>query len=204
VTRDIAIVGLEWDVVDLAESCADVHLIGFLDSNPGAQVRDLAYLGSDDDWQRVRASMPYLRVVLSMDDANVRARLFDYYSPSALASLISPSAHVSRRATVGAAAIVQRGAVVMPYAQLGRSCKLNVGAVVHHESQLGDFVTLAPGATVLGRVVIEDRVYIGAGAIIRQRCRIGRGAFVGAGAVVVRDVDPEATVIGVPARRRVA
>ena len=41
---------------------------------------------------------------------------------------------------------------------------------------------------------------IGSGAIVLCGVRIGAGALVGAGAVVTRDVEPNATVAGVPAR----
>jgi sugar O-acyltransferase (sialic acid O-acetyltransferase NeuD family) len=203
-TGEIAIVGLEWDVVDLAESCDDVNVVGFIDPNPAAAVHDLRNLGPDDNWDQIRARSPWLRVALAMDDPRLRARLYDRYEPSSVVSLISPLAHVSHRAAVGPSTILQRNVVVMPYARLGRCCKVNVGAVIHHEAVLGDFVTIAPRASILGRVVIEDRAYVGAGAIIRQRCRVGSDAVVGAGAVVVEDVPPGATVVGVPAKRRLA
>jgi maltose O-acetyltransferase len=43
-------------------------------------------------------------------------------------------------------------------------------------------------------------VWIGIGAIILKGVRIGRNARVGAGAVVTRDVPPDATFVGNPAR----
>jgi acetyltransferase-like isoleucine patch superfamily enzyme len=59
--------------------------------------------------------------------------------------------------------------------------------------QTADHWTLLP-------VVVEDRASIGSGAVILGGVRIGSGAMVGAGAVVTRDVPPDATVAGVPAR----
>jgi acetyltransferase-like isoleucine patch superfamily enzyme len=49
-------------------------------------------------------------------------------------------------------------------------------------------------------VVIEDDVWIGIGAIILKGVRIGRGARIGAGSVVTKSVQPNATVMGNPAR----
>lgn len=43
---------------------------------------------------------------------------------------------------------------------------------------------------------------IGTGAQVLQYLTIGKRVNVGAGAVVIRDVDDDQTVIGVPAQRR--
>jgi UDP-2-acetamido-3-amino-2,3-dideoxy-glucuronate N-acetyltransferase len=48
--------------------------------------------------------------------------------------------------------------------------------------------------------IVEHGASIGSAAVILGGIRIGRGALVGAGAVVAHDVDPDATVAGVPAR----
>lgn len=194
--------GIEWDVADLVESCDGLDLAGFIDLNPNASTREVPHLGDDSSWDTIRTSMPGLRVVLALDDPVRREILFAHYGEPAISTLISPLAHISARSFVGVGTIVQHYAVIMPYAQIGRACKINVGAVVHHEAVIHDFVTLAPGVQVLGNVMIGKGAYLGAGSVVRQRSRIGEGAVVGAGAVVVHDVPPGATVVGVPASRR--
>jgi acetyltransferase-like isoleucine patch superfamily enzyme len=49
-------------------------------------------------------------------------------------------------------------------------------------------------------VRLEEGCYIGVGAIILSGVVVGKGAMVGAGAVVTKDVAPETTVVGIPAR----
>lgn len=198
----IAIVSLEWDVVDLIESIDEHRILGFFDASSDCTVRDFRYLGTDDAWSRIRREVPDLRVALAIDGPEARRRLFDHYGTSAIVSLQSPQAYVSRRASIGHGSIVQRGVTLMPYARVDEGCKLNVNSTVHHEARIGAFTTLAPGSQILGNVTIGERVYVGAGAVIRQRCRIGDGAVIGAGAVVVADVPAGATVVGVPAKRR--
>jgi acetyltransferase-like isoleucine patch superfamily enzyme len=75
---------------------------------------------------------------------------------------------------------------------------------------LGDHVIVGYDATLLcheflqeeyrvGDVVVGDRAMIGAGAIILPGVEIGEGAQVAANSLVTRDVEPGATVAGVPA-----
>ncbi len=198
----IAIVSVEWDVVDLIESVDSFDVIGFFDANAGCATHELRYLGGDDAWPKMLSEVPGLRIALAIDHPATRARLFDHYGGPAIVYLESPHAHVSGRASVGPGSIVQRGVTVLPYAQVGVGCKLNVNCSIHHEAQIGPFSTLAPGCTILGKAKIGEQVYVGAGAIVRQHCCIGAGAMIGAGAVVVEDIPAGRTVVGVPANRR--
>ena len=47
---------------------------------------------------------------------------------------------------------------------------------------------------------VDRGATLGSGAVIAAGVRIGHGALVGSGAVVTRDVDPNAVVVGNPAR----
>ena len=53
---------------------------------------------------------------------------------------------------------------------------------------------------VKGSITLENDCWIGAGVIILPNITIGERAIVGAGAVVTRDVLPDTTVVGVPAK----
>ena len=61
---------------------------------------------------------------------------------------------------------------------------------------------LAAGAAdwQLLETVVERGASLGSGAVILGGIRIGARAIIGAGAVVTRDVPPDATVVGSPAR----
>lgn len=54
-----------------------------------------------------------------------------------LATLIHPSAVVSRSALVAAGCIIEAGVVVQAEACLGKACIVNAGAVVNHNSVVG-------------------------------------------------------------------
>lgn len=84
--------------------------------------------------------------------------------------------------------------------KIGRCFHANLYSYVEHDCIIGDFVTFAPGAKCNGNVTIGNHAYVGSGAVIKQGLTVGRGAVIGMGAVVTRDVAPNTTVAGVPAR----
>lgn len=49
-------------------------------------------------------------------------------------------------------------------------------------------------------VTIGNRVWIGANVTILPGVTIGDGAIIGAGAVVTKDISPESTAAGIPAK----
>jgi sugar O-acyltransferase (sialic acid O-acetyltransferase NeuD family) len=108
-------------------------------------------------------------------------------------------------------------AIDMAYVQIGKGCLLSEGCVVGSQTVIGDYVTVrlhslvshdvtvgdhtivGPGVTVSGKARLGTACFIGAGATILPGISVGDFAVVGAGAVVTRNVEPGATVVGVPA-----
>ncbi|MCB0965223.1 MAG: serine acetyltransferase [Ilumatobacter sp.] len=79
-----------------------------------------------------------------------------------------------------------------------------VGCVLVAE-HVGENVTVIAGVTFGTRndarwPTVGDGVFVGAGARVLGGITIGDGASIGANAVVVHDVEPGATVVGIPAR----
>ena len=120
-------------------------------------------------------------------------------------SVISKLSDIGNENIIGAGAIVSQFSIITTNVKIGNFFQLNRHASVSHDCIIGDYVTFAPYATCSGNVVIEDGAYIGAGAIIKQGSSmnpltIGKNAIIGMGAIVTRDVEPNSTVIGNPAK----
>jgi serine O-acetyltransferase len=83
-----------------------------------------------------------------------------------------------------------------------------MGVVIGETAEIGADVTMYHGVTLGGvslehgkrHPTIEDRVVIGAGAKVLGAITIGRNSRIGANAVVVKDVEPDSVVVGIPGK----
>jgi sugar O-acyltransferase (sialic acid O-acetyltransferase NeuD family) len=140
-------------------------------------------------------------------DPVTRDRIFRQYRNAGIeaVSIRASSALVFDYSMIGEGAVLSPYSVITANVTIGKMFHLNLYSYVEHDCIIGDFVTFAPGVRCNGAVHIGDHAYIGSGAILRQGNRekplvIGAGAVVGMGAVVTKDVEPQTTVIGNPAR----
>jgi UDP-perosamine 4-acetyltransferase len=119
-----------------------------------------------------------------------------------LVTAVHPKATVSSAATVGSNVVIVAGAVVNAYACIEDGAILNTACSVDHDCRIGAFAHVAPGVHLAGTVDVGEGAFLGVGTSVIPGRRIGAWATVGAGSVVVRDVEAEQTVYGVPARVR--
>ena len=102
------------------------------------------------------------------------------------------------------------GIEIHPGARIGHSVFIDhgMGVVIGETAEVGNHCLLYQGVTLGGtgkehgkrHPTLAENVVVGAGAKVLGAITIGANTRIGAGSVVVRDVDDDCTVVGIPGR----
>ncbi len=102
------------------------------------------------------------------------------------------------------------GIEIHPGAKIGKCLFIDhgMGVVIGETAEIGDYCTIYHGVTLGGtgkdkgkrHPTVGNNVLISAGAKILGPMKIGDNAKIGANAVVLREVETDTTVVGVPGR----
>src|SRR3569833_136983 len=119
----------------------------------------------------------------------LRIRLFEHLAQlgTTKPKIVSPRAHVSRHASLGAGTIVMHGAIVNAGASIGRNCVLNSMSLVEHHATIADHCHIATAAVINGDVTIDSGTLVGSNSTIRQGVRVGEHCVIGKGQQVLTD-----------------
>ncbi len=181
-------------------------IVGAVDTDParhGDTVLGVPVLGGEDKvGEHSPDSVHLINGLGSITDTGPRLEAFLRFKESGygFANVVHPSAVIAGGVEIGEGAQIMAGAVVQPGTRIGDNTIINTRASVDHDCNIGDHVHIAPGCTISGNVSIGEASHVGAGATIIQGLSIGPKCVIGAGAAVVNDIEPGATVLGVPAR----
>ena len=102
------------------------------------------------------------------------------------------------------------GIEIHPGAKIGKGVFIDhgMGVVIGETAIVGDFTLIYQGVTLGGtgkesgkrHPTLGNNVIVGAGAKVLGNIQISDRVRIGAGSIVLRDVPPDATVVGIPGR----
>ncbi|MCI0730289.1 MAG: acetyltransferase [Chloroflexi bacterium] len=132
------------------------------------------------------------------------AERFASYTGVEFPNLIHPSTVWDQeRIIMGQGNIVCAGNIFTTDIKIGSFNYFNLNCTYGHDVEIGNCSVFNPGINLSGGVKIGDACLIGTGATILQYLTLGDNVTVGAGAVVTKNVEPNTTVVGVPAKQLV-
>ncbi|MDH6075806.1 serine O-acetyltransferase [Chrysosporum ovalisporum CS-1034] len=102
------------------------------------------------------------------------------------------------------------GIEIHPGAEVGKGVFIDhgMGVVIGETAIVGNYTLIYQGVTLGGtgkesgkrHPTLGKNVVVGAGAKVLGNIHVGDGVRIGAGSIVLRDVPPDATVVGIPGR----
>ena len=178
---------------DLYEIC------GFIDSVKQGSHCGFPILGND--FNLLPNYQDYLYFICVGDNA-VRKKWFTRIKESGLktVNIIDKSAIIARDVKIGEGNFIGKMAIVNANVLIGDNNILNTKCLVEHECVIGNHCHLSTNSVVNGNVVVEDEVFYGSTAVCKGQLTIGEKSIIGAGAVIIKNVEPNVTVVGVPGR----
>lgn len=117
-----------------------------------------------------------------------------------IASLIHPDIDLSY-VKVGIGCLLAEDTYLGAYVELGDFVTIRGQSIISHHAKVSDYVMISPGCNVGSVCRVGEGAFLGAGCTILRTKNLGAACTVGCGAVVVKDVDVNSTVVGVPAQK---
>jgi sugar O-acyltransferase (sialic acid O-acetyltransferase NeuD family) len=190
-------------VIDVAESAGYV-IEGILGrpEEVGKTVLGYKVIGTDDDMVKFADSADFIVTVGQIKSPELRIklhRMLDEFKCH-LATIIAPTAYVSKYAIIGEGSVIMHHAFVNADSKLGKGCIINTASTIEHEAVVGNYCHISTGAKVNGAAIVRDESFVGSGSVINQCVTIGKRVVIGAGSVVITDLPDNCLALGVPAK----
>lgn len=192
--------------IDVVEAEGRFSILGIVDieQKVGQDVFGYPIIGHDGDLPSLaRDGHAFLVTIGQITTASPRVRLFARLLSlgAKLASVISPSAYVSKRAAVGQGTIIMHHALVNCGAQVGKNCVINTKALIEHDASVADHCHISTGAAVNGGARVSERAFLGSGSVVWNQVTVGPDVVVSAGSLVRKDIEAAGVYAGYPLRR---
>lgn len=193
-------------VIDVAE-CAGYTIMGILDKpeEVGKHVLSYEVIGTDDDMVKYADQAEFVVTVGQIKSPDLRIKLHKMLADAGcrLATIVSPTAHVSKYATIGEGTVVMHQAVVNADAKIGKGCIINTFANIEHDVVIGDYCHISTGSMVNGECMVGKRCFIGSQSVLANCITIGDDIIVGAGSCVRKSITGKGIYAGNPAVMKV-
>jgi sugar O-acyltransferase (sialic acid O-acetyltransferase NeuD family) len=141
-----------------------------------------------------------VNLIIAIGDNKSRKRIALKVNKAKWATIIHPTAIISKNVIIGEGTVIMAGVVIQPGVKIGKHCIVNTGSCIDHDCIIEDFAHIAPKCGLAGAVSICEGAFIGIGSSIVPNKAIGKWSVVGAGSVIIKDIPGYSTSYGIPAK----
>lgn len=186
---------------------AGIDVIGFLDDNPkyiGKYIKDVPVIGGSSMMADIKDSHEVEAVYCPLGNNKLRVKFLEMARGYGLKTpnFIHSSVFISPEVKIGEHGVyILPRVVIMPWVTIKDYVMMSVNSIVSHHSILEEGTFLSFGVNFGASILAKKYTYCGIGATIMTGVKeLGEDCLIGAGAVVIKDVEPNAVVAGVPAK----
>lgn len=185
---------------------AGVEIVGFLDDDPklvGTNVKGVPVLGGVSMMKTIRQTHGVEAVYCPLGNNKLRVKFLNMAKECELQTpnYIHPSVNISPNVTIGEGVYILLGTCIMPHTIIKNYVMISMNVSLAHHNVLEEGVFLSTGCNFGASIHAHKYAYCGiASTIMTGLHELGEDCLIGAGAVVIRDVEPNAVMAGVPAK----
>ena len=183
-----------------------IEVVGFLDDNAnlhGTLIKEVPVLGGIDLLDKIKDMYQIEAVYCPIGNNQLRthvltmARNYGLQTPN----FIHHSVNLASNVQIGCRVYVLPNTTIMPFVKIEDDVMISIGSNIAHHSVLRQGVFISNGVNLGASLIVEKYAYIGMGATIMTGVKLlGEDCLIGAGAVVIKDVNKNAVMAGVPAK----
>ncbi|MDR2085158.1 MAG: acetyltransferase [Bacteroidales bacterium] len=185
-------------VIDVIEN-TDYSILGVLDmpDKIGSDVLGYPIIGSDEDISIYFDKALFLVTLGQINNPEPRKMLHCKITEAGgkFATIISPTAYVSKHAEIGEGTVVLHKAVVNAGVLIGKGCIINTCANIDHDSVVGDYSHISTGVMVNGNCRIGKEVFIGSQSTVANNISIVDNTVVSAGVFIAKNIVSSGTYV---------
>lgn len=189
-------------VIEAAES-AGYQILGVLDKPEvvGKEILSTKMIGTDDDIPTYVDKAEFVITLGFIKNPFTRIKIYNKVKEAGgkLATIIAPTAHVSKYAEIGEGTVVMHQAFVNAGAKVGNNVILNTFSNIEHDAIIGNQCHISTGTMVNGDCKVGNNCFIGSQSVLANGITIGDDIIVGAGSLVRKSIFEKGIYSGIPA-----
>jgi sugar O-acyltransferase (sialic acid O-acetyltransferase NeuD family) len=143
-----------------------------------------------------------VEIAIALGEPKYREMLYERVKEKGyhLATLIDPTAKISRTAKIGEGVVIKDDVSISADAVIHDNVYINGMAMIGHNVEIGEHSQLSSYSAIAGYAVIGKKNYVGLCACIRDKVKTGDSCIISMAAAVMKDVPEKSICMGNPAR----